>query len=191
MLGGALLAGAGLGAVAGLVAGRTTREIFDEGVRAARSSLIWVGALPKDDKPVEVGLKQDGFGAEARLETMSSVFGSSRATSQSAKAANAKSTTTTTTSSSSASPLPSRHFNPISAPSFLSAAPSAFSTSSSTAKSTFQPRKSRLPAFPFSLAAQDAPSSDLDARNITRAKDTFVEDAEESKGGWRERKVRL
>ncbi|GAA5855151.1 hypothetical protein JCM8547_002400 [Rhodosporidiobolus lusitaniae] len=79
----ALSAGAGLGAVAGLVAGRTTREIIDETVSTGRRSLIWVGVLPKPaadgvrEKARDVDLR-GGQREEARLEEIPRVFGSSR-----------------------------------------------------------------------------------------------------------------
>ncbi|GAA5827237.1 hypothetical protein JCM11251_001184 [Rhodosporidiobolus azoricus] len=88
-LGGALLAGSGLGAIAGLVAGRTTREIIDEAVWRTKKSLIWVGLLSKEPKlgvPSPTGKSSYSvFGPGARLETLGDVFGSSRARAQEAE----------------------------------------------------------------------------------------------------------
>ncbi|GEM06033.1 lipin 1 [Rhodotorula toruloides] len=66
-LGGALTFGAGLGFVAGLVAGRTTREIIDDTVDRTTGTLRWLGVL---EKKREAGL--GGFGQGARLEKVPS-----------------------------------------------------------------------------------------------------------------------
>lgn len=62
-LAGALTVGAGLGLVAGLVAGRTTREIIDDTVERTARTLRWLGVL---EKKRDVG--PGGFGEGARLE---------------------------------------------------------------------------------------------------------------------------
>ncbi|BGP28488.1 hypothetical protein JCM10296v2_000223 [Rhodotorula toruloides] len=66
-LGGALTFGAGLGLVAGLVAGRTTREIIDDTVDRTTRTLRWLGVLEKKPKA-----GPGGYGEGARLEKVPS-----------------------------------------------------------------------------------------------------------------------
>ncbi|BGP12384.1 hypothetical protein JCM10213_002011 [Rhodosporidiobolus nylandii] len=82
-LGGAILAGGGIGTLAGLVAGRTTREIIDGAVGEAKRVLVWVGVLEREEPPAPPAPAKvsatGGFSGEAQLETIGQIFGSSRA----------------------------------------------------------------------------------------------------------------
>lgn len=60
--------GAGLGLVAGLVAGRTTREIIDDTVDRTTRTLRWLGVLEK-----KRNAGPGGYGEGARLEKVPSV----------------------------------------------------------------------------------------------------------------------
>ncbi|BGP52627.1 hypothetical protein JCM8202_004843 [Rhodotorula sphaerocarpa] len=76
---GALAAGAGLGALGGLVAGRSTRSTIDGTIHTASRSLRWLGVLPKLPReeggplgPADDSLESEGTGStygEATAET--------------------------------------------------------------------------------------------------------------------------
>ncbi|GAA5888819.1 hypothetical protein JCM6882_002864 [Rhodosporidiobolus microsporus] len=112
---GALLAGSGLGAIAGLVAGRTTREIIDEAIWRTKKSLIWVGVLPKEPKLGVPATKKSppAFGPGARLETLADVFGSSRSRAQKDKKGKGKARAFSPSSADEGDSTPPGQFNTI------------------------------------------------------------------------------
>ncbi|GAA6040346.1 hypothetical protein JCM8097_007568 [Rhodosporidiobolus ruineniae] len=195
---GAILAGSGLGAVAGLVAGRTTREIIDETVDTARRGLVWLGVLSKKGAaPVSEETSTVASSPGATFESISN-FGTSRARArgnlgrdkgkQRASFPSSSAFSSDLPSSSSGSPTPAsmRAFNPIvpslSSSSALPRAPtrsSRFSTSSSA--SALPARFSKYTSQEGEFA--DPPSEELDPEGEGEKK------TKGGKGGWRGRKV--
>ncbi|GAA5987655.1 hypothetical protein JCM11641_001182 [Rhodosporidiobolus odoratus] len=205
---GAVLAGCGIGALAGLIAGRTTREIIDEAVAVTETALTWVGVLSKEEevepKALKVEPSPDDSAEGSRVE-MLRVFGSSRAKAKAKEQGRRRESSPDTEDDLAAS---AGLFHSVT-PTLPPVASASYTTASAH---RYSPPSSRLrqqnplpPTFPSALLPgehPDPPSEELDPRLSTevvglqagQAGSTGrlqVEKAKSGagKGGWRDRKV--